>query len=143
LTEHDADVEVETYWRDHGSYVQRQSIDKMFPKYACKEFYPFKYVINSKLLDGAFYSDNCINVNNYNDRIDEWYEYYKACICVPIRAPKENGGKSKQLAFSSVGFLTIDNHKGNLEDKVSIDVSKAFADSLYNIFKLINYINNN
>lgn len=126
-----------TYYRDPISYQKRSQIDKKYGAYLTNDFYPYQAILSSENSDSVFATDDCINTLSFRDRITNWDNYYNAIIAVPIRKSE----KEIVSGFSNLGFLVVDNKKGNLNNNVAIETLKAHADVLYHLFILYDDMN--
>lgn len=121
---------VRTYYRDPSSYTERTNIDLQYPVYSISSFTPFKHILNERTIDTVFACDNCIDYNNFCDRNDNWNEFYNSCISVPIRLRVDKNKNRHHV----IGFLTIDNKNGRLDNSIAKSIARSYADCLYMIF---------
>lgn len=112
-------------------------------------------IVSPKYKDTYFASKNLTNIKKdfllkykmeFKINRDNFLEYYKSTIVMPIRIERKYVSKSLKMSDSSthhiLGFLCIDSEKtfdneSSLFD-VGIEVAKSFADSLYHLFE--NYL---
>lgn len=120
---------VHTYYRDPLSYTERTNIDLKYPVYDINLFTPFKYIMNKHTINTVFACDDCSNYSNFCDRNDNWNIYYNSCLTIPIRL-RVNKKKNRHHI---IGFLTIDNKEGGLDNEIAKDVARTYADILYMI----------
>lgn len=138
LKERNGDFCVETAYRDPTSYTVRNNIDMQIPLYNTNNFTPFKYILSETNNDKYFACDNCKMHRNFCDRIDNWSDFYNSCLTVPIRARINKNTNTHNY----IGFITVDNRYGNLNNKDSINLLCSYADTLYmNMNIMIDLIN--
>lgn len=121
---------VRTYYRDPLSYTERTNIDLQYPVYNISSFTPFKHILNECTIDSVFACDDCINYSNFCDRNDDWNTFYNSCISIPIRLRVNKEANRHHV----LGFLTIDNNKGGLDNQIAKSIARSYADCLYMVF---------
>ena len=122
----------ETFYRDSISYRERTNIDLFYPEYKIEEFTPFKLILDKRKGISSFACDDCLKFENFSDRNENWNKYYNACISVPLRIRESK--KDNQHKY--IGFLTVDNKIGKLENKDSINLLCSYSDLLYTPFSI-------
>lgn len=85
--------------------------------------------MNKHTINTVFACDDCSNYSNFCDRNDNWNIYYNSCLTIPIRL-RVNKKKNRHHI---IGFLTIDNKEGGLDNEIAKDVARSYADILYMI----------
>lgn len=127
LREENESILAQTGYRDPTSYTLRNNIDMQMPVYSAELFTPFKHLLDSRNNDSYFACDNCKEYPNFCDRNDDWNSYYNSCLTVPIRVRID---KTNNI-HNCLGFLTVDNKYGNLNNKDAITLLCSYADTLY------------
>ncbi len=138
LKECNGDFFVETAYRDPTSYTVRNNLDMQMPSYNINNFTPFKHILSETNNDTYFACDNCKDYRNFCDRNDDWLDFYNSCLTVPIRARMDKSTNTHNY----IGFITVDNRYGRLNNKDAINLLCSYADTLYmNMNIMIDLIN--
>jgi len=138
LKEYNDDFFVETAYRDPTSYTVRNNLDMQMPSYNINNFTPFKHILSETNNDTYFACDNCKDYRNFCDRNDDWLDFYNSCLTVPIRARTDKSTNTHNY----IGFITVDNRYGRLNNKDAINLLCSYADTLYmNMNIMIDLIN--
>ncbi len=116
----------ETYYRDPVSYTERTHLDARKDPYNVKLFTPFKFLFSGQE-STLFACDDCLSYQNFSDVCDNWHDYYNACLTVPIRVRKSKENNTHKL----IGFITVDNKKGGLNNKDAKNLLCSYADLIY------------
>jgi hypothetical protein len=133
------DVKVETFWRDHRSYVTRQKFDRAEPTYSVSKFKPLDYILSDKNTESLYICNDCINDRYFRDRIDDdWNELYNAILVSPIR--RQFSSETGDYLTNTIGFLVVDNMKGGFDNTVCKDAIRTFTDLIYNFFIMIDVL---
>ncbi|QHI36851.1 hypothetical protein IMCC3317_22210 [Kordia antarctica] len=134
---------VNTLFRDPISYPKRDLIDKDFDNfYYANQFFPLTQILDEGNNVNHFVCDDCITHKSFYDRIQDWHDYYKSMLCVPIRkyiGIEEEDGERVDY-YRTIGFLVVDNFEGNLDNKIAIEQLKGYADQLYHLFIIFTHL---
>ncbi|WP_299249614.1 hypothetical protein [uncultured Aquimarina sp.] len=134
---------VNTLFRDPISYPKRDLIDKDFDNfYYANQFFPLQQILDESNNVDHFVCDNCITHKSFYDRIQDWHDYYKSMLCVPIRkfiGIEEESGERVDY-YRTIGFLVVDNFEGNLDNKIAIEQLKGYSDQLYHLFIIFTHL---
>ncbi|WP_319549489.1 hypothetical protein [Desulfogranum marinum] len=142
---------ISTFLRDPITYTQRNKIDNIWPAFPYYKNAAFYYILSKDHPQSA-YSCNDLKksaaLKEYWCGRNEWENHYNASLVTPIRyVPCDIGdGVFERLkswmtndsGSSVIGFICIDNMKGNLESQLAIDTLAAFGDSCYHLFNSYN-----
>jgi len=140
--ESDNDIMVRTFMRDSGSYRERKSSDKSIYEYPYYENTAFKTILAPETPDSYYASDDLASERSYINMNSNWGRYYNATLVCPIRLEMVGEQESAFNEYSVLGFVCIDNMKGGLNNRASIQLLAAIVDSLYNHFLLFNELQN-
>lgn len=123
-----------TFFRDPINYNKRHQYDKKVrPKGKAKisENLSYKIIMDPKLTN-VFYYNNDLSLiyesHQYRNPNEDWHKYYNATLVVPISLLLSEDKRDY------IGFLSVDNFKGNLANEESLEFLFAVGDLLYNVF---------
>lgn len=119
---------VKTKYRDPLSYRKRRIIDDDHQSFDVKHFTPYKELLDVNANISYFAEDNCMDRPNYTDIIDDWNKYYTACLSIPIRLRSSDSSSGR---VNILGFLSVDNKSGSLNNNLAIELLCNYADQLY------------
>lgn len=132
---------VRTFFRDPVNLNKRKKSDSNYSnsKYPILENTAFDIITNPNYSNVHFYDDNLKELSDshsYNNSNTSWKDLYNATLVVPISMTLKE--KNRDI----IGFITIDNKKGNLATDVNKEFLFSVGDILYNIFiKYAEFIN--
>jgi len=123
---------VKTHHRDSISFRERRKSDAALKDYPYYENTAFKKIIRKEYSNTFYVCNNLKEEKSYTNLNPEWSDYYNATLVVPISLPIQ--GESNQ-SIIMIGFLCVDNMKGNFDDKVAGNILAAIADLTFLIYK--------
>jgi len=132
LYKKEEDFLVKTFLRDGISYRERSSTEHILLEYPCHENTAFKNITDIHCPDSYYLCNDLYKEKTYNNINRKWSEYYNACLVVPIRLII-----NKDLSYM-LGFICVDNFKGNFDDKIAVDILASFGDNCFHLFNLFN-----
>lgn len=138
-----SEEDVWTYMRDSRSYRERSTLDSINGEgYKYHENTAFNKIMDPSSNISTYSCDNLTDNSEYVNKNSSWKNSYNATLVVPIRmrlqeSESEAENRDIKYDYDCVGFLCVDNMKGNLDNTVAIDLLSAFADILYNQMSLI------
>lgn len=121
-----------TFFRDPINFNKRRKSYDEKNNYLISENTGLSIIVDSNYKNNSFYDDNLKQLydsHQYKNSNDKWFELYNATIIVPISMV------IKKDERNILGFLTVDNFKGNLSNKFNEEFLFAVSDLLYNLFK--------
>ncbi len=129
---------VSTIARDHVSSRSRGEADAnpRLKKYKYSENTAFgrimkegyRYFLSNNL---HAMGDDYVNVNQ------KWQKLYNATLVQPIRYLRDGGVGGVDGEAEVIGFICVDNMKGNFEEPIAIDILAAFSDPMYHMMYTI------
>lgn len=144
---------ISTFLRDPITYTQRNKVDIIWPGFPYYKNAAFYYILSQEHPQTTFSSNDlkqAAEKKEYWCGRNQWENHYNASLVVPIRyQPCEVGGRifEKILSWgrrdsgtSVIGFICVDNMKGNLESSLVIDTLAAFGDSCFHLFSIYNQL---
>jgi hypothetical protein len=127
---------VKTYFRDPISLKKRRKSDNYYPTksgaYNIFENTAFSIILDPSYSNVFFANDNLselYHAHQYENSNPEWFNHYNATIVVPISIV--TGSDERNI----IGFITVDNNKGELNDTDKVEFLFAVGDLLYNVFE--------
>lgn len=132
--------QVKTLYRDAISYNKRREsdIDSMGKDdiYDVTQNFAFQVIASKDFKDKSYVSDDLRNNPQYSNKNPKWQNYYNATAVVPI-------GILQGDPYILIGFLCVDNFKGNLNNSLTIgyleDSASALLPILIKFDKLTNF----
>ena len=135
------DKQVSTFIRDTRSYRDRNG--RSLKEFLWYENSAFRCILTGEGSTSYFACDDLAGETGYINTNQFWQGYYNATLVAPIRLGNVKSYETK-LDDSIIGFICIDNFKGNLNNRTSIELISGLVDSLYLYFyyhdKLISLI---
>lgn len=132
----DGDKNVQTFMRDPISYRSRHQTDKDLPLFHSKSNTAFNLIASEEFSDSYYVNDNLTGDKSYTNTNTRWRDFYNAAIVTPIRISlptnKDNGEEESYL----LGFLCVDNQKGNFNNEVCINTLSAIGDLCFHLFNI-------
>lgn len=124
---------VRAFFRDPINFNKRKKSDFSYQnnKYLISQNSALKIIMDTQLSNTYFYDNNLKELydnHNYDNCNSNWYKLYNATLVVPI---------SMLISVNNrdvLGFLTIDNRKGDLATDINKEFLFGIADLLYGIF---------
>lgn len=132
---------VRTFFRDPVNLNKRKKSDNGYTnnKYPILENTAFDIITNPRYSNMHFYDNNLEELSKsgrYINSNNNWKDLYNATLVIPISMVLKE--KDRDI----IGFITIDNKKGNLATDVNKEFLFGVGDILYNIFiKYSEFIN--
>lgn len=105
---------VKTFMRDSISYRVRSETENFLPEYPVHENTAFKNIMDPYSPDSYYMCNDLENEKGYINANKNWRKSYNACLVVPIRILE------KAKTYSVLGFICVDNFKGNFDDKIAM-----------------------
>jgi len=133
----DNEIIIRTLFRDSSSYRERKGSDKFIYNYPYYENTAFKEIL-SEDGDSFYVSDNLSKETTYINLNKDWNKYYNATLVCPIRMEIIEDEEDEYSDYSVLGFICIDNMKGNLNNKICINLLASITDILYVQWSLYN-----
>jgi hypothetical protein len=130
LDEEDNEIIIRTLFRDSSSYRERKNSDKTIYNYPYYENSAFKEIL-SEDGDSFYVSDDLSSETTYINLNKDWKKYYNATLVCPIRMEIIENEEDEYNDYSILGFICIDNMKGNLNNKTCISLLASITDILY------------
>jgi hypothetical protein len=124
--------EITTFMRDPVSYRSRDGAPSKYPYY---ENTAFKNILSNRRPDLYFLSNNLPSEKTYVNGNPHCNRDYLATLVVPIRLVLNKQGESQ-----IIGFICVDNFKGNFTEKLSVDTLAVFADLSFPLFASFNLL---
>jgi hypothetical protein len=124
---------IRTFERDHGSARKRSDIDKRLPNFPHHQNTAFYVIFDPNCEDSHFLCNDLKNKERYFNCNINWRDYYNACLVVPIRLITERD--SKEERSSVLGFICVDNFKGNFTETAN-NILATMADSCFYLFSI-------
>lgn len=127
-------LNVQTVYRDPVNLKKRRQAESSYINdgtYSIFDNTAFEIIVDENYTNIYFASDNLKELfesHNYKNSNPHWYNLYNSTIVVAVSMPIE---KSERKV---VGFLTVDNLKGNLADENCLEFLYAISDLLYHYF---------
>lgn len=124
---------IKTVFRDPVNLKKRRQAELSYSDGSCSisENTAFEIIIDDNYTNTYFASDNLKELyesHNYKNSNPFWFSLYNSTIVVPISI------LLSQSERSILGFITIDNLKGNLADENCLEFLNGVSDLLYNYF---------
>jgi len=124
---------IKTFFRDPLSLKRRRSIDSFYTNnsgsYPSYSNTAFSVILDDSYSNVNFAHDDLYSLflkREYENCNLDWYYYYNATIVVPISII--TGDNERNI----IGFITIDNMNGKLNDEDKIEYLMAVGDTFYN-----------
>jgi len=132
-----SEVIVSTLMRDTKSFRERKSKDGLFNEpFLWYENTAFKLILSNDTADSYYVSDNLSKEQSYTNLNNNWRRFYNATLVAPLRINLNDSKFGEDQFLNVIGFVCIDNKKGNFDTRASIEVMASIADSLYQYFNL-------
>lgn len=128
----DDKTHIQTLFRDPVNLKKRRQAERSYlnnNSYLVSDNTAFEIITDEQFTNIYFASDNLVELyenHNYKNMNPQWFKLYNSTVVVPI---------SMLLSRNSrkiVGFITVDNFKGNLADDISLEFLFGIGDLLYN-----------
>jgi hypothetical protein len=124
---------IRTYFRDPVNLNKRKKSDRNYKssKYKISENTAFDVILDPKFDNVHFYDDNLSELYDkhlYRNSNENWHKLYNSTLVVPISIVLKENDRD------ILGFITIDNKKGNLSTDVNKEFLFGIGDMLYNMF---------
>jgi len=127
-----------TFMRDSSSYRERKVADTEAAEYPYFENTAFKEILSG---DRNYYASNDLSAETtYINSNRNWRELYNSTLVCPIRMQLIPEEETDSVDYSVLGFLCVDNRRGGLAERVSVQTLASIADSLYNHFLVFSNI---
>lgn len=127
---------VKTHYRDSISFRERRKSDFALKDYPYYENTAFKKIIRKEYKNRIYFCNNLKEEHSYTNLNTEWQEYYNATLVVPISLPVDGSSQSQSSVI--IGFLCVDNMKGNFDEKITRNILSSIADLTFLIYKSFN-----
>lgn len=128
---------VKTFMRDSVSYRRRAIADRTLPEYQYHENTAFSQILDARSPVSHYLSNNLLKETTYVNINKSWQNYYNATVVVPVRLiVQKNPEKSNIL-----GFICVDNFKGNFRGEAAVDILASFCDSFFHLLTLFYDLN--
>ncbi|NJD39236.1 MAG: hypothetical protein FIA89_13080 [Geobacter sp.] len=129
------ETNLKTFLRDPVSYRTRSEADKRMPLFPYYNNTAFKVIMNKDVSDTYYCCNNLVDDADYINTNPRWRHQYNAALVTPIRVayPTEDGEDSHVL-----GFICVDNLKGNFDKDVCLNALSAIGDLCFNLFNTYN-----
>lgn len=114
---------VKTLQRDDGASCRREEIDEALPNFHYTRNTAFKEILNDKKTR-VYINNDLPNTAGYENRHDNWREYYGSVAVVPITLAR---GTDHVTPENVIGFICIDNKCGGFDHSITSNVLSTVA----------------
>lgn len=135
----DTETLVRTYFRDPVNFKKRRNIDSSCSPCNVEDNTAFSIIMNPNFQNIYFSEDNLPDLYDnhlYKNPNPDWYKYYHSSLVVPISIVTNLDSRNV------LGFLSVDNFKGDLATNSNKEYLFFVADLLYLAFSKFNKIIN-
>ncbi|MEA3545744.1 MAG: hypothetical protein U9R69_11085 [Thermodesulfobacteriota bacterium] len=130
----DGSGDVRTFMRDPISYRSRHETDKHLTVFKGSGNTAFNLILSPDFSDTYFANDNLKEHENYSNANTKWRKLYNASIVAPIRISLPSTDIDTDEDSYVLGFICVDNLKGNFNNVVCINTLSAIGDLCFHLF---------
>ena len=123
------DVYIGTYLRDSSSLRESEITDDKISSFFYNENWAFQKILEPRFDDSWYLNNDLSGDPAYKNYRANWKSDYNATLVVPIRI------KTEPNCYSVIGFICVDNKKGNFKKDIEKDILASIGDHLYHIFR--------
>jgi len=130
----DGDGDIQTFMRDPVSYRHRHQTDRDLHLFNSKGNTAFNLIASEDFSNSYYVNDDLNKDKSYTNSNTKWRDYYNASIVTPIRISLPAKSDEEEEESYIIGFLCVDNQKGNFNNETCINTLSAIGDLCFHLF---------